>query len=141
MTQDEVNAKIAINFDKYVKRVSKVIVEYYIVELQQWVCNRSIQKCLATMGMSKQEWYDKYILQIESSNDRPRCPACGNFLPFTNVLTIGYATTCNRACLNKYKWSLPSAKEASIKLQQSQKQLWLDSAKREQQSIVLKKCM
>ena len=91
--------------------------------------------------MTKQEWYDKYILQIESPNGRPRCPACGSILPFTNILTVGYAKTCNRACLNRHKWSLPSAKRASAKLKQSQKQLWADSNRRKRQSNALKSAM
>lgn len=37
MTQDEVMLKIAINFDKYVKRVSKVIVEYYIADFVVYI--------------------------------------------------------------------------------------------------------
>lgn len=85
MTPEKVNAKIAENFDKYVKKVSKSVVQYYIVELQKWVYNRSITKHLSAIGMTKQEWYDKYILQIASPNDRPRCPACGKILPFTNI--------------------------------------------------------
>lgn len=141
MTPEEVNAKIAENFDKYVKKVSKTVVQYYIVELQKWVYNRSITKHLSAIGMTKQEWYDKYILQIASTNDRPRCPACGKILPFTNILTVGYAKTCNRACLNKHKWSLPSAKDASAKLKQSQKQLWADSDRRKRQSAALKSAM
>lgn len=32
MTPEKVNAKIAENFDKYVKKVSKSVVQYFIIE-------------------------------------------------------------------------------------------------------------
>lgn len=41
-------------------------------------------------GMSMQDWYDKYVLAIDSIDDRPKCRICGKPAGFQNGAR-GYA--------------------------------------------------
>lgn len=69
---------------------------YFKSEYGVYVSSRNFSNILNSIGKTVQEWYDRWILNIETA-DRPKCPICGNDLEFIKV-TLGYRTTCSKKC-------------------------------------------
>lgn len=71
-------------------------VEYYIPEIGKWVSAFHMKKYLSIIGLTTQNWYDRWILNITVNSDRPRCcnPSCHNHGMFINVYR-GYKAFCS----------------------------------------------
>jgi hypothetical protein len=70
---------------------------YFIPEINRWVNARWMSRELLKIGMTCQEWYDKYILKISSELERPKCLHCGAYSKFRNI-SKGYSSYCNSRC-------------------------------------------
>lgn len=75
--------------------------EYFIPELDKWVNSKRLKLSLKEIGISTQDYYDKYVLEILDSSERPKCPYCGKECIFIEI-GKGYRTTCgDEECISK----------------------------------------
>lgn len=58
---------------------------------------------LTELGVTSQEYYDRYFLGLESVSERPTCPYCGNNCFFQD-LNKGYSKYCSRSCQVSDAW-------------------------------------
>lgn len=71
----------------------------------EWIASCFLGRKLEKLGMTIQDWYDKYILEINNSDDRPKCIAdgCNKTAKFSGIRG-GYRTTCgSHECLMKVR--------------------------------------
>lgn len=55
-----------------------------------WYHYRTLSNELSQYGWTIQEYFDILILHINDTTMRPRCPYCGEYLPWSGRLTFGY---------------------------------------------------
>lgn len=77
------------------------IIRIYYPETGFWYDSRRFVAELRSRDLTPQDWYDKYILHIDSPEDRPKCkcPECTNKSLFRNIL-VGYTEFCSKRCAN-----------------------------------------
>lgn len=83
---------------KMYKTYGKKGLSYFIPELNRYITKASFRKELASLGMSDQDWYDRWILNITSSLDRPKCRfiGCNEYATFLGPSpSRGYRMSCN----------------------------------------------
>lgn len=69
--------------------------EYYIPQLDRWVNRGAFTRVLSKIGITTQEYYDRWILNITVPSDRPKCLAgCGRYKKFAKV-SFGYYPSCS----------------------------------------------
>jgi hypothetical protein len=141
-------------------------VEYFIPEEWGgpiWVSRVSLRKELSKISYTPQEWFDRWILGIVDSSQRPKCIYCSNTLYFRR-LSEGYrSNTCGgKTCKSKLvskklklifssleirKKMSESAKRAKSSLEarkmisESMKRTWSNPERRKKQSEIVKQSM
>lgn len=94
------NGKIVLS-NKGLSRGDGSFTEYFIPELDKWVNSKRLKLSLKEIGISTQDYYDKYVLEILDSSERPKCPYCGKECIFIEI-GKGYRTTCgDEECISK----------------------------------------
>lgn len=73
---------------------------YYVPTMNKWINNKHLRRELSTIGMTIQEYYDRWFLNITVPSDRPKCP-CGNSVAFFNA-SKGYRDHCSNKCSATY---------------------------------------
>lgn len=76
---------------------------YYIPELNKYVFSKIIKNHLSLVGKTTQDYYDRWVLNITTPSQRPRCnnPKCNKILRF-NRISVGYGMYCNNSCNKSY---------------------------------------
>lgn len=72
----------------------KRLVMLYVPELERYCSTTWVTRYL----MSVQEWYDKYILEIDNIEDRPKCKHCHKVTPAFYSVINGYKQYCSPQC-------------------------------------------
>lgn len=76
--------------------------QYYIYELGIWMSATHMRGFLLKVGLTPQEWYDRWILGITVPSDRPRCQCehCKKGNPVTRFIGLhkGYFKYCDESC-------------------------------------------
>jgi hypothetical protein len=78
---------------------------WFIPWTNEWKHSRSIENYLLKIGETPQSYYDRWILNITSIKDRPRCLHCGEFTPFVKI-SYGYSSVCDISCRGSYGTSI-----------------------------------
>lgn len=73
---------------------------YFIPTMNKWVNNKHLRRELLKIGITIQEYYDRWFLNITAPSDRPKCP-CGNPVAFFNT-SKGYRSHCSSSCAGRY---------------------------------------
>lgn len=77
---------------------------FFVPELGKWLPNNNLDRMLRSyLGISSQEYYDRWFLNITVPSDRPKCP-CGKLVQYIDA-NRGYRTFCCKSCSNKYESS------------------------------------
>lgn len=86
---------ISSNLSKFTRKgpSGKSIGKVFMDEMG-WVNIRKLKSILKEFNKSVQDWYDEYILGIDNSLNRPKCPICGKECKFINI-SLGYNMTCS----------------------------------------------
>lgn len=75
---------------------------YFVPELNEWVFSNKLSERLEELGITKQSWYDRWILNITTPLERPKCRTCGREVEFKDMV-YGYRTSCNNSCSAQYR--------------------------------------
>lgn len=67
---------------------------YYIPELNEYVGSKSLRGKLRIIGLDPQNWYDRWVLNITTPSQRPKCIVCGSEAKFRRA-SSGYYKTCS----------------------------------------------
>ena len=71
---------------------------YYISELNKYIYCRKLNKYLSFLGMTVQDYYDRWFLNITTPSQRPRCKNCGIELKFRSIECRNYGEYCSNSC-------------------------------------------
>lgn len=85
---------------------------------------------LSRVGMTEQEWYDKYYLNIALFSQRPECnlEGCSNKTEFHTVKCgYEYSKFCCHSHCQKNNWSREGGEVSKEKMKFSQKQKYIDN--------------
>lgn len=70
---------------------------YYVPELGRWISSKYLSRDLKEIGMTVQEYYDRWFLNITAPSERPKCKKCGKELKFGRM-SSGYPEYCSISC-------------------------------------------
>lgn len=79
-------------------RIQGKSLSYFIPEIDRYVNKQIFRKELAKLGVTDQNWYDRWILGITLDSDRPKCKSSGCNEPATFLgpsPTRGYRMSCS----------------------------------------------
>lgn len=71
-------------------------IRYFIPPSGKWANKATLTSLLSEVGLTKQEYYDRWVLNITVPSERPKCinPDCGKEAMFLNMAD-GYSTICS----------------------------------------------
>lgn len=81
---------------------------YYLIpsewiESEIWIHCRKLDHYLNKINKTPQDWYDRWILNISISSERPKCPICGKDSQFRGIY-YNYSISCaSKSCLLKVR--------------------------------------
>lgn len=68
--------------------------KYYVPWTNECINCFHLSKYLSKIGLTDQDYYDRWILNITVPSDRPKCKVCGWRTCSYNRLSVGYRNTC-----------------------------------------------
>lgn len=79
-------------------------IRYYVPELNKWISNRYLNHELSKLGLTSQDYYDRWFLNITTKSQRPKCPICNDYRKFDKI-SHGYEVTCSKSECSKLNFS------------------------------------